>query len=85
GEGTREETGTVYTMSKKLTRSKSNRMIFGVCGGLGNYLGIDPTFIRLGFAAFVLLTNIVGIAIYILLAVIMPPEGDVEMVPSTKK
>ena len=34
---------------KTLTRSKSNRMIAGVCAGLGDYLNIDPTVIRLLF------------------------------------
>ena len=35
------------TNYKKLTRSTSNRMIAGVCAGLGEYLGIDPTVVRL--------------------------------------
>lgn len=34
---------------KSLTRSKSNRMIAGVCAGLGDYLNIDPTVVRLLF------------------------------------
>ena len=59
-------------------------MLLGVCGGIGNYFGIDPTFVRLGFAAFVLLTNIVGVAIYILLAILIPSEKSVDMVPSTQ-
>lgn len=32
---------------KKLTRSREHRMICGVCGGLGEYFGVDPTIIRL--------------------------------------
>ena len=35
------------TNYKQLTRSTSNRMIAGVCAGLGEYLGIDPTIVRL--------------------------------------
>jgi phage shock protein C len=35
-------------MEKKLYRSRENRMLFGVCGGIGEYTGIDPTVIRLG-------------------------------------
>ena len=35
---------------KKLTRSKMNRMICGVCGGIAEYLGIDPTLVRLLWA-----------------------------------
>ena len=33
---------------KKLYRSGSNRMLCGVCGGIGEYLNIDPTLVRLG-------------------------------------
>ncbi|NIT61059.1 MAG: PspC domain-containing protein, partial [Aliifodinibius sp.] len=40
-------------MSRRLYRSRENRMIAGVCGGLGEYLGIDPIFVRIFF--FVLL------------------------------
>ena len=41
------------TNYKQLTRSTSNRMIVGVCAGLGEYLGIDPTIVRLlTFAGF---------------------------------
>ena len=35
---------------KKLYRSRQNRMICGVCGGVGEYFNIDPTLIRLGVA-----------------------------------
>lgn len=38
-------------MNNRLTRSRRDRMIAGVCGGLGNYLGIDPVIIRLLWAA----------------------------------
>lgn len=87
GEEKREETGeeksTIYTMKRRLTRSKTDRKLFGVCGGLGEYFDIDPTFIRLAFAALVL--EGIGIVIYIILAIIMPPEESVEMVPSTRR
>lgn len=54
-----------------LYRSRSDRMVAGVCGGLGHYLAIDPAIVRL---VFVLLTVTagVGLPIYILLAIIMP-------------
>ena len=75
---TGEEKSTPYTMEKRLTRSKTNRMLFGVCGGIGEYFGIDPTLVRL---AFVLLTlaNGIGLVIYIILAIIMPSGESVEM------
>ncbi|AAM07689.1 TPA: PspC domain-containing protein [Methanosarcina acetivorans] len=84
GKETGEEERTVYTMKKRLTKSKSDRMLFGVCGGLGKYFGIDPTFVRLLFVllAFV---NGIGIVLYIILAIIMPSEESVQMVPETRK
>ncbi|MDR7664291.1 PspC domain-containing protein [Methanosarcina sp. Z-7115] len=78
-----EEKSTIYTMKRRLTRSKTDRKLFGVCGGLGEYFDIDPTFIRLAFAALVL--EGIGIVIYIILAIIMPPEESVEMVSSTRR
>jgi phage shock protein PspC (stress-responsive transcriptional regulator) len=79
---TGEEKSTTYTMERRLTRSKTNRMIFGVCGGLGEYFGIDPTLVRL---AFVLLTlaNGVGLVIYIILAIIMPSGESIEVAPGS--
>ena len=56
---------------KKLTKSSENRMICGVCAGVGEYLGIDPTVVRL---AWVLLTFVgaAGIIAYIVAAIIIP-------------
>lgn len=82
GEEAREEKRTAYAMKKRLTRSKKDRMLFGVCGGLGEYFGIDPTFIRLAFAALAL--HGIGIFLYILLAILMPSGERFEMVPSTQ-
>ena len=41
-------------MVKKLYRSQNNRMLAGVCGGLGEYLTLDPTVIRIIWALFCL-------------------------------
>lgn len=82
-EETREEKSTVYAMHKRLTKSKTERKIFGVCGGLGEYFGIDPTLIRLAFIVLALFNGI-GLVLYIILAVIMPSEEKVEMVSVTK-
>lgn len=76
GEETREEKSTGYTKEKRLTRSKTDRMLFGVCGGLGKYFGVDPTLVRLAFALLALIDGI-GIVIYIILAIIMPQEDSV--------
>ena len=42
---------------KKLYRSASNRMVCGVCGGLGTYTGIDPTVIRVLYVAISLIAG----------------------------
>ncbi len=62
-------------MEKKLTRRTENRLIGGVCSGLGHYLGIDPLWIR---GLFVLWTATGGSAIlfYFILWTVMPAEGD---------
>ncbi|MBQ4530644.1 MAG: PspC domain-containing protein [Lachnospiraceae bacterium] len=56
---------------KKLYRSNNNKMICGVCGGLGEYLNVDPTLIRLIWAVLVLAAG-TGVLVYILAAIIMP-------------
>ena len=58
-------------MEKKLVRK--DKKIFGVCGGLGAYFGIDPTLIRVLFVIAVLGFGS-GILIYIILALVMPEE-----------
>jgi phage shock protein C len=60
--------------TKKLYRSKTDRVIFGVCGGLGEYFEVDPLILRI---LFVLLTFTggSGIIIYLILAVIIP-DGE---------
>ncbi|HIT63579.1 MAG TPA: PspC domain-containing protein [Candidatus Ventrimonas merdavium] len=57
---------------RKLYRSNTDRMLCGVCGGIGEYLNIDPTLIRLIWA--VLACSGTGILVYILAAVIIPQE-----------
>ncbi|MCK4801649.1 MAG: PspC domain-containing protein, partial [Anaerolineales bacterium] len=58
----------------KLYRSLSNRMIGGVCGGLGTYVNIDPIFIRLLFVL-LLFGSDFGFILYLLLWIIIPEEG----------
>ncbi|MCI8299902.1 MAG: PspC domain-containing protein [Lachnospiraceae bacterium] len=59
-------------MEKRLYKSRKNRVICGVCGGLGEYLNVDPTIIRL--LAVLLGCTSTGIIIYFLAAIIMPEE-----------
>ena len=59
---------------KKLYKS-NNRMICGVCAGVAEYLGIDPTVVRLIWAALGLTGT--GILLYIVAALVMPENLDV--------
>jgi phage shock protein C len=56
-------------------RSRSDKMIGGVAGGIGHYLAIDPVIVRLGFVALVF--SGIGLLLYPLLWIIMPVEPDV--------
>jgi len=61
----------------KIYRSKQNKMLFGVCGGLARYWNTDPTLIRILAVILTLATHIfVGMAGYILLVFIIPEESS---------
>jgi phage shock protein PspC (stress-responsive transcriptional regulator) len=62
-------------MNRQLYRSKNNRMIAGVCGGISEYFNIDPTIVRILWALFALYG--VGVIAYII-ALIVIPEGSYE-------
>lgn len=59
---------------KTLTRSKSNRMIAGVCAGLGDYLNIDPTVIRLLFVLGFFTFNGAMLLVYLIMAIVTPEQ-----------
>ena len=58
---------------KSLTRSATDRKLAGVCGGIGEYFGVDPTMVRIGWVVFCLLGGS-GVLAYILCAILMPEE-----------
>lgn len=60
-------------MTKKLYKSNDNKMVDGVCGGIGAYFGIDPTLIHLGWVLFCALGGS-GFLAYIIAAVLIPRE-----------
>src|SRR5437667_11817696 len=60
--------------AKRLERSRSDRMVAGVCGGLARYFDIHPVFHRVGFVVLTLLGG-AGILIYLAAALVMPDEG----------
>jgi phage shock protein C len=58
---------------KRLYRSRQDRMISGVCGGVAEYFNIDPTIIRLALVAFTFLSwGIGGLLFYIIAAIVIP-------------
>lgn len=61
---------------KRLVRSNDNRMLFGVCGGIAEYLNVDPVIVRL-VTVLLTLWNGVGLLLYLVMALIMRPEPEV--------
>ena len=59
---------------KKLYRSRKNKIIAGVCGGMGEYFNVDPTIIRLVWLLFALLGMGLGIIAYIIAVIVIPLE-----------
>jgi phage shock protein C len=64
---------------KRLYRSRTDRWLAGICGGIGLYLGLDPTIIRVLFVLFALVIG-GGILLYLLLWIVIPlqPESSAE-------
>lgn len=61
---------------KKLTRS-NNRVIAGVCGGIAEYFGVDPTVVRVAYAALsVLSAGFPGLLLYIIMLILIPQSED---------
>lgn len=65
-------------MARKLYRSETDRMISGVCGGLGKYFDIDSTIIRLITVLLALVTGIIPVLVaYIVMAIVIPQSSHV--------
>ena len=63
-------------MEKKLYRSKTDKKIAGVCGGMAKYLNIDNTVIRLIWAVVALCTVGTALLAYLICALVIPEEPD---------
>ncbi len=61
---------------KRLYRSYTDKKVAGICGGVGEYLGVDPTVIRLATVIIALLTAIFPVAIGYVIAWIIIPEAQ---------
>lgn len=59
-------------MQRQLFRSRANRVFAGVCGGIGEYFGIDPTIVRILWVLVSLSTLGTGLVVYIVAAIIIP-------------
>jgi phage shock protein PspC (stress-responsive transcriptional regulator) len=66
---------------QRLERSRSDRMLAGVCGGLARYFGIHPAFYRVGFVVLALIGG-AGILIYLAAALVIPDEGKDDSIAS---
>lgn len=62
-------------MEKRLYKINEGKMVDGVCGGIAAYFGLDPTLVRLAWAAFTLMGGS-GIVAYIVCAVVIPREPE---------
>ena len=61
--------------TNRLTRSKSERMLLGVCGGIATWLGWDPTIVRVAYVLISICSAAFpGIFVYVILALVMPQE-----------
>jgi len=60
---------------KRLYRSRADRRIAGVCGGIADYLAVDPTIVRIIWALFAIAGG-PGLVLYIILAAIIPEEPE---------
>lgn len=73
-------------MAKKLFRSEKKKMMGGVCGGLGDYFDIDVSLVRLIFVALTLMTAILPMVIFYVIAwIVIPIEEEITNVSKTSK
>lgn len=65
-------------MRKKLYKSRNDRVIQGVCGGISEYINADPTVVRVVYVVVSLLSaNIPGVLLYLILSIVMPNKDEV--------
>jgi phage shock protein PspC (stress-responsive transcriptional regulator) len=58
-------------VTRRLTRSQDDKVLFGVCGGIAQRFGVDAVWVRLGFVALALLFG-KGVLLYLLLTIVLP-------------
>ncbi len=75
-EASGEDKAQTHAHSNEIHRSKSNRMLAGVCAGLADYFNLDPTLVRLGYVILVLASAGVAILAYIVMIIVFPEEDQ---------
>lgn len=65
----------MMAQTKRLYRSRSNKMLLGLCGGIGDYFNIDPTLVRIAFVVLEFLTAGLLIIAYFIIGLIVPKES----------
>src|SRR4030095_2441734 len=80
--GDMNETTVEHPAAKRLERSRSDRMLAGVSGGLARYFDIHPAFYRVGFVVLTLIGG-AGVLIYIAAALVIPGAGEEASVAGT--
>ncbi len=72
-------------MEKRLYRSRTERKLWGVCGGLGKYFNMDPTIFRIIFIAALIVGIFPTILAYIIITIIVPLEPISTIPPTIQK
>ena len=60
--------------SRRLYRSRTDRMLFGVAGGIADYLDVDPTIVRLGLVVALIFGHVLTLALYLAACLIVPEQ-----------
>ena len=69
-------------MEKTFRRSQADKILFGVCGGIGQYLNVDPLIVRIIFAVAFFVGLGSPLLIYLILALVMPKDRPVPPLPN---
>lgn len=64
-------------MAKRLYKVENDKKLLGVCGGIAEYLNIDPTVVRIAWVILTLLVCGTGVLIYIICAFVFPNKSEV--------
>lgn len=65
-------------MAKRLYKVENDKKLLGVCGGIAEYLNIDPTVVRIAWVILTLLVCGTGVLIYIICAFVFPNKSEVD-------